>query len=435
MISYFIQTFGCQMNEYESERIASMLEQDGMLPSNDVMNADIVILNTCSVREKAQHKVDSLVGKLRHNQAFHKLPKKIGIMGCVAQQVGDKYLKRFKCVDFVLGTDNVESLPNILTEIKKGNRIADTKWDKGGFSVSEFQHKKSLTAHVSIMKGCDNFCTYCIVPYVRGREKSRIPEEIIAEAKSLVENGVKDITLLGQNVNSYGKQFDVPVTFAELLELVAQIDGLIRLRFVTSHPKDFSIEMIKVMKKYENICPYLHLPLQSGSNKILNKMNRGYNLESYLNNINAAKELIPSLVFSSDFIVGFPSETEEDFEQTLEVIKKVEYESIFAFNYSVRPGTKAEHFEDDVPLSEKTRRLEIIIREQESISTERYNNLLGTKLKVLVEGPSLKDENVYTGRTVQNKIMNFTSNVPPQVGTEIEVTLTEVKRNSLYGEY
>ncbi len=415
------------MNEYDSGRIAYILEQKGFLEAIDPMQAELVILNTCSVREKPEHKVDSLVGKLSKDQRLKGLPAKIGVMGCVAQQEGVRLLKRFTGIDFVLGTDRLEMLDHVLDAVYAGERVADTGWNKDDFTISRFEQKKSISSQLTIMKGCENFCSYCIVPFVRGKERSRTADEILGEVRSLVGGGVRELTLLGQNVNSYA------YGFSDLLKSVAQVDGLLRLRFVTSHPKDFSMDIVKVMADYPNICPLIHLPLQSGSDRVLKAMNRGYTWEQYYNNIMAAKEIIPGLRFSSDFIVGFPGETEEDYLKTVDVLKKMDYESCFIFNYSPRPGTAAEMLDDDVPLDVKGARLNGLVRLQESISERRYTSILGEKLEILVEGPSKKGDGVYTGRTVYNKIINFTSDKELSAGTLCGVTLTEVKRNTLYG--
>ena len=279
------------------------------------------------------------------------------------------------------------------------------------------------------MKGCNNFCSYCIVTYVRGREASRSEAEIFAEVKRLTESGTKEIILLGQNVNSYGNG-----TFPALLDRVAQINGISRLRFVTSHPKDFSTALVEIMAKHENICPFIHLPLQSGSNEVLKRMNRHYTWEHYYDNIQNAQEIIPQLRFSSDFIVGFPGETEADFEKTLEAIRTVRYESLFAFNYSVRPGTHAEKFEDNIPSAEKSRRLDELLRLQSAISQEDHRDDPGKTIKVMVEGVSKRDEKAFSGRTVYSRSVNFLSTKPLDVGDEIEVTITEAKPNSLFGK-
>jgi tRNA-2-methylthio-N6-dimethylallyladenosine synthase len=418
------------MNEYDSERIAAMLESKGFLPAISDSAADIVILNTCSVRERPQHKVESFIGQLRKSTKRFGKPQKVGIMGCVAQQMGQAFLKRFSNVDFVLGTDRLSRLPEVLELISAGERIADIDTLKSEFSISPFKHKRGISSSVTVMKGCDNFCSYCIVPYVRGRETSRSPIEILDEIKNLTDMGVRDITLLGQNVNSYSS-----LPFAELLSRAAQVEGVLRLRFMTSHPKDLSMDIVHAMAEHKNICRYIHLPLQSGSNRILELMNRRYTWEGYYDKILQAKAIIPELIFSSDFIVGFPGESEADFEDTLSAVRTMRYESIYAFNYSVRPGTAAEKLADDLPLVDKTARLNRLQTLQEELSLERYNAMLGKSVSVLVEGVSKRDDGAYTGRTVHSRIMNFTSETPVEVGTEIDVEITEVKRNTLYGVY
>ena len=423
------------MNEYDSERVASILESDGMLRAASPQEAELVILNTCSVREKPQHKVESYVGKLRKNQLRAGLPHKIGIMGCVAQQEGDKFLKRFPYVDFVLGTDNLTALPRVLHETILGKRLSESAVQNGeAFHIPPFERKNAVSAYITIMKGCDNFCSYCIVPYVRGREMSRPQSEILDEVKRAINTGTKEIILLGQNVNSYGKGLSEDSCFAGLLGAVAETDGVRRVRFITSHPKDFSMDIAETMARYPNICPCIHMPLQSGSDTILKKMNRGYTWNEYRDKIMTAKETVPDLLFSSDFILGFPGETEADFECTMNAVREIEYEMIFAFNYSVRPGTKAELFEDNVPSDVKTARLKALIEEQERIIAKRYTGMVGGKINVLVEGAGKHGEKVYTGRTKHNRVMNFTSDAPPETGAIVNVTLTEAKRNSLFGK-
>jgi tRNA-2-methylthio-N6-dimethylallyladenosine synthase len=423
------------MNGYDSERIAATLESAGMFSAASPDEAELVILNTCSVREKPQHKVESHVGKLRQNQINAGLPLKIGIMGCVAQQEGDNFLKRFPYVDFVLGTDNIDMLPYALNEIASGKRLSETAmYGDGKFHILPFERKDSVSAYVTIMKGCDNFCSYCVVPYVRGREKSRSQREILDEVKRAVHSGVKEIVLLGQNVNSYGKGIPDETGFAGLLRSVAETDGVCRVRFVTSHPKDFSEEIVRIMAYHPNICPCIHMPLQSGSDEILKKMNRGYTYSGYRDKIVAAKEILPDILFSSDFILGFPGETDEDFEHTFDAVREIEYEMIFAFKYSVRPGTKAELFKDNVPDEVKTARLQRLIEAQERIISKRYEKMIGAKLRVLADGVSKRGGNVYTGRTEHNRVMNFRSDSPVKQGLIVDVRLTEVKRNSLYGE-
>jgi tRNA-2-methylthio-N6-dimethylallyladenosine synthase len=430
MRKLYIKTFGCQMNVYDSERIVSIFKNLGYETTNTPNEADYAIINTCSVREKPQHKVDSELGRLKK---FKNL--KIGVCGCVAQQEGEKFLKNYDYVDFVFGTDAILNLYEIYDMVEKGHRICNVDFNEEKLSIPLFNREKTISSYVTIMKGCDNFCSYCIVPYVRGREKSRAPEEVIKEVEYLVENGVKEITLLGQNVNSYGKNLDININFPQLLSKVESINGLERLRFITSHPKDFSDELINTIKNSEKICEYLHLPLQAGSNSILKTMNRKYSYEEYKDKILKAKSEIKNLAISSDFIVGFPGETDEDFIKTINAIKEIEYETIFAFKYSVRPGTKAEKLKDDVPEDIKNERLNELLKVQEKITKKLLSNYVGKKLEVLVEGKSRKSDKVFTGRSRQNRVINFDSNIQLLPGTLVNILIKEAKKNSLYGIY
>ncbi len=428
MGKFYIKTFGCQMNVYDSERITSIFNELGYETTDNPSEADYAVINTCSVREKPQHKVDSELGRLKKIKNL-----KIGVCGCVAQQEGEKFLNNYDYVDFVFGTDAIPSLYDIYDMVENGQRVCNVNFSEDKLSIPVFNRGKTVSAFVTIMKGCDNFCSYCIVPYVRGREKSRTPEEILNEINNLVNNGIKEVTLLGQNVNSYGKNLEHFVSFPELLQMVNNISGLERLRFVTSHPKDFSDELMNTIKNSEKICEYLHLPLQSGSNNILKIMNRKYSYEEYRDKILKAKSEIENLALSSDFIVGFPGETDKDFEKTIEAIKEIEYETVFAFKYSVRPGTKAEKFKDDVPENVKNERLSELLKTQEKISEKLLKKYEGKVLEILTEGKSKKDDVIFTGRSRQNRVVNFESNENISPGTTVKVLIKEAKKNSLYG--
>lgn len=430
MSKVYIRTFGCQMNVYDSERIASIFEEIGFAQTENPEEAEFAIINTCSVREKPQHKVTSEIGRLKRIKNL-----KIGICGCVAQQEGENLLNSYKDVSFIFGTDAIDKLYEIIDLVQKGERVCYIQTDEKSISIPLFSRKSKVSAYVTIMKGCDNFCSYCIVPYVRGREKSRSPFEIIEEIKYLVDNGVKEVTLLGQNVNSYGKNLDENINFPKLLYMINEIDKLKRVRFVTSHPKDFSDELIDALTDCEKLAPYLHLPLQSGSNSILKRMNRNYTYEQYLDKVLKAKDKIENLALSSDFIVGFPGETDRDFNDTLRAIREIEYETIFAFKYSPRPKTKAFNFEDDVDDSIKSKRLDILLKEQEKISSKLLNSYVNKYSEVLVEGKSKKDENIYSGRNLQNRVVNFKSKYKLEIGDIVNVYITEAKKNSLFGKY
>lgn len=430
MAKVYIRTFGCQMNEYDSQRIASAFGELGYDLTTIPEEADFAVINTCSVREKPQQKVASEIGRLKTIKNI-----KIGICGCVAQQEGENFLNNYKDVSFVFGTDAMDRLYEIVDIVQKGGRICDTGVADKGISIPLFKRTTSVSAYVTIMKGCDNFCTYCIVPYVRGVEKSRPPEEILEEIRYLGENGVKEITLLGQNVNSYGKNLDIDVSFPDLLRLVCRVDKIERIRFVTSHPKDFSEKLINVMAEEKKIAPYLHLPLQSGSDNILKSMNRKYSYSEYREKVLMAKYKIPEIALSSDFIVGFPGETDEDFEKTLTAIKEIRYDSIFAFKYSPRPKTKAFSMDDDVLEETKRERLHRLLEAQEKISAEILQGYVGKTTDILVEGKSKKDSEIFSGRNSQNRIVNFSSNYKLKIGDMVSVLITEAKKNSLFGKH
>jgi len=432
----YIKTFGCQMNENDSEKMLWLLSEE-YEPVKEHSKADLILINTCSVREKPEFKVHSEVGRFKH------LKKKkpnliIGITGCVAQQKGEALVKRFPFVDLVLGTQEFYRIKEAIELVKKGKGPVVWTELKDPFRlpfvcpVRDFC--RGIKAYVTIMQGCDNFCTYCIVPYVRGREVSRPPEEILKEIELLASYGIKEVMLLGQNVNSYGKKEKGFPSFAELLKMVAQIQEIWRIRFTTSHPKDLSEELIQVIAEEPKVCKHLHLPLQAGSNKILKKMNRKYTFEQYLQKVERLKELCPEIALTTDIIVGFPGETEEDFEKTLEALEKVRYHEIFSFKYSDRPFTAAQRFEDKVPEEEKERRLEEVHRVQERITKEIYQSYVGKEVEVLVEGRSKKDPQLFMGRTAQNIIVNFTASEQALEGELVKVKILEAGKHSLKGQ-
>jgi tRNA-2-methylthio-N6-dimethylallyladenosine synthase len=420
------------MNEYDSQRLASFFSALGYTQVSSPDEADYALINTCSVREKPQHKVASELGRLK--KLRRKNPGlKIGVCGCVAQQEGENLIKNYPQTDFVLGTDAVSRIGEAVAAVEDGRKVCLTEFQDGELKVPVFGREAGPSAFVTIMKGCDNFCSYCIVPYVRGREKSRSLGEILDEIKYLTDKGVKEITLLGQNVNSYGKNLDESLNFPELLKRVNDIGAVRRIRFVTSHPKDFSGELIAAISGLDKVCESLHLPLQAGSSDVLRRMNRKYTYEQYKDKVLAAKEEIKGLALSSDFIVGFPGETEADFEKTLDALREIEYESLFAFNYSVRPGTSAEKFGDDVSLAVKKRRLASLLDLQRGISLKLGEKYVGTEVEVMVEGSSKRDETIYSGRIRQNRVINFTSGELLSVGDIVKVKVEEAKPNSLFG--
>jgi tRNA-2-methylthio-N6-dimethylallyladenosine synthase len=420
------------MNEYDSERLAAYFTAMGYTQADDPAHADYALLNTCSVREKPHHKVSSELGRLKLLR--RKNPNlKIGVCGCVAQQDGEKLLKRYPQTDFVIGTDAIARIGEAIEMVEKGKKICFTDFEDGELKVPVFGREAKHNAFVTIMKGCDNFCSYCIVPHVRGREKSRHIQEILDEVKFVADSGVKEITLLGQNVNSYGKNLDENINFTELLYKVHETAGIERIRFVTSHPKDFSDDLIYAMRDLDKVCESLHLPLQAGSDSVLKSMNRKYTYETYKEKVLKAKELIPGLALSSDFIVGFPGETEDDFKETLKALEEIRYESLFAFAYSVRPKTAAEKLADDVKSSDKKMRLAQLLDLQKKIGFELSKAYEGTITEVMVEGESKRDDEAYSGRNRQNKIVNFTSDKSLAVGDIVKVKINEAKPNSLFG--
>ncbi len=437
----YIKTFGCQMNENDTEKMYILLS-DEYEPTSNPEEADLILINTCSVREKPQHKVYSEAG--RYKALKKKKPDLIiGITGCVAQQEGENLIKKLPYVDLVLGTQGFYFIREAIKTYKKNKKpVVFTKL-KPDFKFplilereNNFLFKdRKISAFVTIMQGCDNFCTYCIVPYVRGREISRPPEDILKEVESLVKKGVREIVLLGQNVNSYGlKEKNFP-DFPELLNMVSEIDGVWRIRFTTSHPKDLSDKLIKVMAENPKVCKHIHLPLQAGSNRILKLMNRKYTKEDYLTKVKKLKALIPEVAITTDLIVGFPCETEEDFEETLEMLEKVRYHEIFSFKYSDRPFTPARNMKNKVPEEVKERRLKEVHKIQAKITAEIYSSYVGKEVEVLVERPSKKDPNMLMGRTTTNVIVNFTAPRSELKGALVKVLIEETGKHSLKGKY
>ncbi len=446
----YIYTIGCQMNTYDSEKLFSILRQSGYKKTDSFNKADIIICNTCSVRQKAQEKAFSFLGRIAGEKK--KKPHLISIMaGCVAQQEGEAVFKRIPSLDIVLGTQAFERLERHIKSVQNGKtRITDTDQSSSIYeSMPDFRclDKNKISRFVTIMQGCDNFCTYCIVPYVRGRERSRSPESIVKEISILAESGVKEVTLLGQNVNSYGKKEGI-CSFAELLSRIALIDGIKRIRFATSHPKDLSDDLIYAMAELDKVCNHLHLPVQSGSNNILKKMNRGYTRESYLERIAKLREHCPGISLSSDMIVGFPGETENDFNDTMSIVRQVEFDGLFAFAYSDRPNAPAVKFPGKIGEKEKMTRLNKLLELQEFYTKKSNQAVTGTIETVMVEGKSLKTRHYkhnkeekdnnnntpqMTGRTNSGKIVHFCGqNITP--GDIVNVKIKNAYPHSLWGE-
>ncbi|UCZ57199.1 tRNA (N6-isopentenyl adenosine(37)-C2)-methylthiotransferase MiaB [Desulfurispirillum indicum] len=430
----FIKTYGCQMNSGDSERIRGILVAHGYEMVSDVKEADLAIFNTCSVREKAEQKVFSDIGRLRGQKERHP-GFRIALCGCIPQVQREGILRKNPLIDIVFGVNNISGLMDFIAEAQQGKRTCRVEDE---FFESEYdmpsQREDAMKAFVTIMNGCDNYCSYCIVPYTRGRERSRSAPSILAEIRQLVDDGVREVTLLGQNVNSYRWQDKAGalVDFPQLLHLVHDIPELQRIRFVTSHPKDFSEAMMEAMA-LPRVCKYLHLPIQAGSNRILKLMNRGYTREEYLAKIARLKERIPGVALSSDFLVGFPGETEEDFLQTMDILEQVEYKQIFGFNYSVRPETKAATMADQVPFEVMNERLNRLFAAQQSISHRLQQTYLGTTLGVLVEGASKNNPAMLTGRTDFNTIVHFAGGAE-LIGRLVDVHINETREFTLYGE-
>lgn len=427
-------TYGCQMNKHDSEKIAGVLRQENYCLTDEISHADMILLNTCSVRAKAEQKVYSQLGRLKKFK--EKNPDVIiGVCGCIAQKEKERMLERVPFVDLVFGTHNIHHLPSLLQHINKGNgAVVEILDEAEGFDTSiPVDRESRVMSWVSIMQGCNNFCSYCVVPYTRGREKSVPSSFIVDEITKLCQEGYKEVTLLGQNVNSYGKDLEGELDFADLLQQVNQINGLERIRFVTSHPKDIPLKLIEKIVELPKVCEHLHLPVQSGSNTILEKMHRGYTAEKYIETISRLRTPIPGFGLSTDIIVGFPGEKEEDFLATKKLIQDVNYDSIFLFKYSPRPETKAASLKDDVSPKEKQERFDDILRLQKEITLKKNRLLEGTIAEVLVEGESKKNRDKLTGRTRTNKIINF-SGPDNLTGTLVNVTITRGGLYSLDGD-
>lgn len=431
----FVETYGCQQNSSDSEKIKGMLAEMGFEFCGSPKEADVVLYNTCAVRENAELKVFGNIGALKHQK--RKNPDMIiGVCGCMMQQphIAEKIKKKYTHVDLCFGTHALYRFPQLLYDALKKQRVFDNACEDGSIfeDISYYRDEQPL-AKIPIMYGCNNYCTYCIVPYVRGRERSRSAENILSEVRAVAAEGYKEVMLLGQNVNSYGNDLSDGLTFAQLLLKVCRIEGIERVRFMTSHPKDLSDELIEVMSKEEKICKQLHLPIQSGSNRILKLMNRKYTKEQYLELIRKVREKMPDIVLTTDIIVGFPGETNADFEETVSVLKEVEYDTIFSFIYSKRVGTPAASMEDCLTDEEKHQNFDRMLSVQNEISKRKNDKYLNTVQKVLAEGVSKTDDSVFTGRTEGGKVVNFNGG-PTLRGCFINVKITETKTWSLFGE-
>ena len=433
--TYFIKTYGCQMNVHDSENIKAILEEIGFTETNEMEKADLILLNTCAIRENAHNKVFGMIGRIKHLKEEN--PSIIaGLCGCMAQEEGvvSEILSKYKWLDIVFGTHNIHELPSIIYKNMESKSLEVQVYSCEGDIIEGMPAKRDnkYKAFVNIMYGCDKFCTYCIVPYTRGKQRSRNPRDIICEVEKLKKDGYKEVTLLGQNVNAYGKDLDISYDMSDLLTDVSKT-GIERIRFVTSHPWDFTDEMIEVIAKYDNIMPYIHLPLQSGSDRVLKLMGRRYSKDEYLTLFKKLKKTIPNVSITTDIIVGFPSETDEDFEETLDVVKKCKYDSAFTFIFSPREGTPASKMEDNIPLSVKEERLHRLNELVNKYSLKANEKYFGKIVKVLLDSVSFKNSNLLAGYTDTMKLVNVKA-PKNKIGQIVDVKITNVQTWSMDGE-
>lgn len=429
----FFETFGCQMNKLDAELSLGLLQEEGYKTVDTVEGADVILINTCSVRQHAEDKVYSHLGALKALKKKH--PEVIvGVLGCMAQKDGESIFKRMPHVDLVCGTRMFSRLPELLLNIKNhGSHVLAIDEDHIVNVKRAVTYRPNFyQAFVTVIRGCDNFCSYCIVPYVRGREISRTIPDITQEAQALVSGGCKEITLLGQNINTYGKGLSGDITLGDLLSALNDLDGIERIRFVTSHPADMSRDLIRTMSRLEKVCKHLHMPAQSGSDRILSSMKRGYTAGYYRDLIAYARELMPHMCVASDFIVGFPGETDEDFRETVQLMEDIRFQNCFIFKYSPRTGTKAAELEDDVADEVKRARNMRLLELQKGISLEENRKMIGRMVEVLAEGTSKSDSNKLTGRTRQNHIVVFNGS-RELVGKLINVLIYEATDLTLHG--
>ncbi len=434
-MKFFIHTFGCQMNVYDSDYITQCLLNMGWQRSGSAEEADLVVVNTCTVRAKPEQKASTLIGRL--SKLKKKRPEMIlGVVGCLAQEKGEALMERFPSLDFVMGPRQIAEIKETVSKIlETRDRLLALQLDH---APPEPEHcpgyfEGRVTAFVSIMQGCNNFCSYCIVPYVRGREVSRPPHEIIKEIKEVIHQGVKEVTLLGQNVNSYLWVTDKDKwDFPRLIQEVGRLEGLLRLRFTTSHPKDLSDSLISCFVQVEPLCPHIHLPFQAGSNKVLKLMKRGYTREHYLGLVKKLRQVRPDIAITSDVMVGFPGEGRDDFQKTMDLIREAGFDGLFSFKYSDREGTLAASMGPKVPEEEKAERLSILQEYQKEMTFKKHKEMVGDVVSVLVEGPS-KRPGQFMGRTPTNKIVNFPLD-NGMIGHEVKVKIVRANRNSLVGQ-
>lgn len=429
----FIRTFGCQMNEHDSERIAGMLKEEGYKLCEQPEEADLVILNTCSIREKAEQKAYSELGRFQELKQ-EKPELIIGVAGCAAQREGEEILKRAPYVDLIFGSPNIDKVVELLNQaVQKKQPAVLVDYPTRPLATLPAVRKDKLRAWVSVMEGCDYHCSFCVVPTTRGPERSRSSQEIVSEITQLAEAGYKEVILLGQTVNSYGKKTDEGVDLTALLLMINDIPGIERIRFTTSHPNDLNLKLMTAMAELPKVCEHLHLPLQSGSNRVLRAMQRGYTFKEYQTKIETLRKLIPLVSVTSDIIVGFPGESEEDFSQTLKALSEIGFDGIFAFQYSPRPNTEAASLPDQVSEKVKEERLRRVIELQHSVTTQRNQQLLGTTQEVLVERRNKKNPDELTGRLRTNRVVHF-SGPDSLIGQLSWVKITQARLGSFDGE-
>lgn len=435
--TYFIQTFGCQMNLRDSETMAGLLEGMGYTRAERMEDADIVLFNTCAVRANPENRLYGNIGEFKRLK--EKNPNLIlGVAGCMVQQKSQavRLEEDYPQVDLVFGTHNIHQLPDLIRRIEQDHQRVFEVWDEEGGIVEGLpvRRESGYKAWVTIMYGCNNFCTYCIVPYTRGRERSRRPEDIIAEVEELGRDGYKEVTLLGQNVNSYGKDLKIGFDFADLLARLDEVPGIVRIRYTTSHPKDFSQKLIDTIAASKKVADHFHLPLQAGSDRILRAMRRVYTYDKYLDLVNRIRKAVPTAAITTDLIVGFPGETEEDFQKTLDAVEEVRFDGAFTFIYSPREGTKAAEMPDQVPEEVKKERIYRLIEVQNRVSLEINQALMGKVVEVMVDGPSEKDSEIWEGRTTTNKLVLFKPAGKLEPGALVDVRITDPRTWTLGGE-
>lgn len=432
---YHIATYGCQMNLHDSELLAGQLEEMGFTPADSPEEADLLLLNTCTVRETAAQKVMGELARLKPLKE-RRPGLLIGVCGCMAQEEErvEEIRRRYPHVDLIFGTHNLHRLPELVERALSDDGMVVDVWRSAGPVVEQLPVRRAdrVRAWVTVIYGCDKYCTYCIVPFTRGRERSRRPEDVLREVRELADHGYREVTLLGQNVTSYGQDLGTGYRFADLLREVNDVSGLRWIRFLTSHPRDFPRELVDAMAELDKVCRHIHLPVQAGSNRVLRRMNRRYTREEYLDLLAYIRRRLPDASVTTDIIVGFPGETEEDFEETLDLARQAEFDNAFMFLYSPRRGTPAARWEDPVPIQEKKRRLQELMDLQYAVSRRRNEALVGRVVEVLVEGPSEKDPAVYSGRTATNKLVLFPG---PEglAGRFVKVAIEEARTWTLHG--